>query len=152
MVGFNLIFCVCRVFVRNVKICYLFCLPQASYLTCSVIYCGDASCISGQNLFVVSSSSQKSEGFKFSYNPSVLWHGYWTGFCSERRRRTKAKNAFVDFTPCSLVAWYHCFRGGSKCVSSKLGHGFASHKAVDLSIATVRASDIAKVEIQVCAT
>jgi len=31
------------------------------------------------------------------------------------------------------------------------GHGSAFHKAVDLSIAIVRASDIAEVEIQVCA-
>ena len=33
----------------------------------------------------------------------------------------------------------------------KVGHGFASRKVVDPSIATVRASDIAEVEIQVCA-
>jgi hypothetical protein len=36
----NEIFCVCRVFVKNVKICYLFHLLQSSYMTCSVIYCG----------------------------------------------------------------------------------------------------------------
>ena len=63
----NEIFCVCRVFVKNVKICYLFHLLQSSYMTCSVIYCGMQGV--SQSIyfffFVISSSSQKSKDSNF---------------------------------------------------------------------------------------
>jgi len=129
------------VFVKNVKMCYLFHLSRSSYLTCSVYLLWRCKLYFSPGSFCHLVFITEIEGFKFSHNPSVLWRGYWIGFCSEGKRRTKAKNsAFLDVTPCSLVAWCQRFRGGSKCVPSKLGRGLASHKAVDLYHESVRCS------------